>query len=273
MAISYYNMEKENHRFHKEIVDECDSRISYLKSQQVSFTTFKTGCLVTIYSSHNLNINSSLDSVIAAHPYHQMLYDSDTHTPFRLLNNCNVDVDTFFMEDLNNLFIWPIEMTLFSDTYFSAIPSMVTIRNNFNVLRNCSFQNKVIIDNPITENQLFHKARDQPLNPENSSILRYVEDYYSLKEFLLPDRNILTRLSTMYLYPSPVVIAYSLTNSVLLGKLNKGSTLVRRLDEFRENYQYQCSGHSAVHDCIAAQLKKPDQVLSIETICNYKESH
>lgn len=255
-SIAYFSSQLERYRYNQVITDDCTFRITILKQSMVELFQFDSGVFPIRFEDHS---QDKLSNVVQRYPYYQMVYDSQNNFYYRLTNQCRVDLDSFFLDDLNNLFIWPIESELLdtNSSTSSSLSQFMSFMQSFN-----SYDSSTkLFQNPITESQVLMKEKDYPILPEYSDLGDYVQMFRSLKQFLLPDSSILTYLQNLYLLPNPVVSGCSLTDPILLNdSLNE--QVPSGVDSFIDEYNYQRSNHYCIHKAISTQLVSSPQLKS-----------
>lgn len=255
-SIAFFSSQLERYRHNQLIMDDCTYRINLLNKSMVKLSQFDSGVFPIRFEDHSFE---DLNNVVQHYPYYQMAYDNQNSIYYRLTNQCHVDLDSFFLDDLNNVFVWPIETELLDTN--SSISSSLSQFMSFMQTLNVFDSSTKLFQNPITESQVIMKEKDRPFLPEDSELRYYSKMLSSLKHFLLPDPSILTYLQNLYLLPSPVVYGCSLLNPVLLHEsLSRSDSL--GIEQSIDEYNYQRSSHYYVHKAISTQLVSAPQLKS-----------
>ena len=267
-AEAFYNEEMKKNPNDPFICKDCEYRLSLIKQMYCSENNYCDYCAHPRTSSIYPLDQSDLQYVLKSHRYCILIKDYESHKSYRLFNNYHVDVDEFYLGDLNNIFLWPIQRDSFRNTKTSLIPSLSSFHNHItNLCSSCSNTNHSM-ENPIITYHTQWINRDFPFFKERSIISDYIQNVEKLKEFLSPHSSILEAIGSLYLCPVLPRFSYSLSSPQCYWKMKPGYWLFQNhYESFKRNYQHCSSHHSLIHSIIEEQLHKAIEYSTIQDCC------
>lgn len=264
-AKMFYQEEMKKNSNNTFIRDDCIYRLSLIASMICREEDYCDYCCYSKLSS--IIPSSSIDlSRIQKSNQSCKIYKNNF-----LFSNLNVDVDEFYLGDLNNVFIWPIQRSLFHNTKTAMIPSLASFHHHIRNLRSsCCFSNNSM-ENPILRYYIQYNYHDIPFFKESSIISNYIQNVDLIRKSISLHQDLLTAIGSLYLSPVYLDKAYSPSGPLCFSQLKANSWLSQdHYQSFLRNYQHISSQHWSIHSLIQEQLESDVKYSCIQDCCKYE---